>query len=109
MPDKIVYKREYTRTETRTYSSTTNRTYPDLNFYLAALSASPKWKFLWSDEFGMRSPRLLASRVSVTSGSSNRELTRYTYRVDARQRPTEVDIQDSDGAVYTLVITYVEK
>ena len=109
LPDKIVYKREYTRTEIRTYSSTTNRTYPDLNYFLADLSASPKWKFLWSDEFGLRSPRLLSGRVSVTTESAKREQVRYAYRMDARQRPTEVDIQDSDGAAYRLVITYVEK
>lgn len=51
---KVIHSYRYmevdqSRTDTRTYTSTTNRSYPDLNLFLATTAPTTKTKDLWSD------------------------------------------------------------
>ena len=102
---KSVFERGYVITVDQDYNTYVNRTYPDLNLFIYGLSASPVWKYLWSDQLGLRSRNLL----SVTNRQSTSPATEsYTYTLDSKGRPTEVEVNRTDGYSTILVITYAE-
>lgn len=102
---KSVFERGYIITVDQDYNTYVNRTYPDLNLFIYGLSASPVWKYLWSDQLGLRSKNLLSgtNRQSTSPATES-----YTYTLDSKGRPTEVEVNRTDGYSTILVITYVE-
>ena len=111
---KVVYSYSYmgvdqSRTDTRTYTTTTNRSYPDLNLFLATTAPTTKTKDLWSDQLGLRSTHLLSSFTEHFSHSGATIKKTFAYKLDAKGRPTEVALTDSEDSPRTLIITYLEK
>ena len=111
---KVVYSYSYlgvnqSRTDTRTYTTTTNRSYPDLNLFLATTAPTTKTKDLWSDQLGLRSTHLLSSFTEHFSHSGSTTKKTFAYQLDAKGRPTEVALSDSEGTPRTFIITYLEK
>ena len=102
---KSVFERGYVITVDQDYNTYVNRTYPDLNLFIYGLSASPVWKYLWSDQLGLRSKNLLSdtNRQSTSPATES-----YTYTLDSKGRPTEVEVNRTDGYSTILVITYAE-
>lgn len=102
---KSVFERGYIITVDQDYNTYVNRTYPDLNLFIYGLSASPVWKYLWSDQLGLRSKNLLSgtNRQSTSPATES-----YTYTLDSKGRPTEVEVNSTDGYSTILVITYAE-
>ena len=102
---KSVFERGYVITVDQDYNTYVNRTYPDLNLFIYGLSASPVWKYLWSDQLGLRSKNLLSdtNRQSTSPATES-----YTYTLDSKGRPTEVEVNSTDGYSTILVITYAE-
>lgn len=101
---KIVYIGHHTRTEMREYSTSANSTYPDLNLILSRLSTGTRVTYLWSNYLGLRSANLLTS----LSADDNSSMT-FTYKSDAKGRPTEVEVKANKEASHIYVITYLEK
>ena len=111
---KVVYSYRYlgvdqSRTDTRTYTTTTNRSYPDLNLFLATTAPTTKTKDLWSDQLGLRSRHLLSSFTEHFSHSGATIKKTFAYKLDAKGRPTEVALTSSEDSPRTLIITYLEK
>ena len=111
---KVVYSYSYlgvdqSRTDTRTYTTTTNRSYPDLNLFLATTAPTTKTKDLWSDQLGLRSRHLLSSFTEHFSHSGSTTKKTFAYKLDTKGRPTEVALSDSEGTPRTFIITYLEK
>ena len=111
---KVVYSYSYlgvdqSRTDTRTYTTTTNRSYPDLNLFLATTAPTTKTKDLWSDQLGLRSTHLLSSFTDHFSHSGATIKKTFAYKLDAKGRPTEVALTSSEDSPRTLIITYLEK
>ena len=111
---KVVYSYRYlevdqSRTDTRTYTTTANRSYPDLNLFLATTAPTTKTKDLWSDQLGLRSKHLLSSFTDHFSHSGATIKKTFAYKLDAKGRPTEVALTDSEDSPRTLIITYLEK
>lgn len=104
---KIVYIGDHTRTEIRGYSTSANSTYPDLNLILSSLSTGTRVRYLWSTPLGLRSANLLTSFSDADDGSTS--TTTFTYKTDAKGRPTEVEVKDNEESSYIYVITYLEK
>lgn len=102
---KSVFERGYVITVDQDYNTYVNRTYPDLNLFIYGLSVSPVWKYLWSDQLGLRSKNLLSdtNRQSTSPATES-----YTYTLDSKGRPTEVEVNRTDGYSTILVITYAE-
>lgn len=102
---KSVFERGYIITVDQDYNTYVNRTYPDLNLFIYGLSASPVWKYLWSDQLGLRSKNLLSgtNRQSTSPATES-----YTYTLDSKGRPTEVEVNRTDGYSTILVIIYAE-
>ena len=102
---KSVCERGYVITVDQDYNTYVNRTYPDLNLFIYGLSVSPVWKYLWSDQLGLRSKNLLSdtNRQSTSPATES-----YTYTLDSKGRPTEVEVNRTDGYSTILVITYAE-
>lgn len=102
---KSVFERGYVITVDQDYNTYVNRTYPDLNLFIYGLSASPVWKYLWSDQLGLRSKNLLSdtNRQSTSPATES-----YTYTLDSKGRPMEVEVNRTDGYSTILVITYAE-
>lgn len=111
---KVVYSYSYlgvnqSRTDTRTYTSTANCSYPDLNLFLATTAPTTKTKDLWSDQLGLRSRHLLSSFTDHFSHSGATIKKTFAYKLDAKGRPTEVALTSSEDSPRTLIITYLEK
>nr|WP_314774259.1 hypothetical protein [uncultured Porphyromonas sp.] len=111
---KVIHSYRYmevdqSRTDTRTYTSTTNRSYPDLNLFLATTAPTTKTKDLWSDQLGLRSTHLLSSFTEHFSHSGSTTKKTFAYKLDAKGRPTEVALTSSEDSPRTLIITYLEK
>ena len=111
---KVVYSYRYlgvdqSRTDTRTYTSAANRSYPDLNLFLATTAPTTKTKDLWSDQLGLRSRHLLSSFTEHFSHSGATIKKTFAYKLDAKGRPTEVALTSSEDSPRTLIITYLEK
>lgn len=111
---KVIHSYRYlevdqSRTDTRTYTSTANRSYPDLNLFLATTAPTTKTKDLWSDQLGLRSRHLLSSFTDHFSHSGATIKKTFAYKLDAKGRPTEVALTDSEDSPRTLIITYLEK
>lgn len=102
---KSVFERGYVITVDQDYNTYVNRTYPDLNLFIYGLSASPVWKYLWSDQLGLRSRNLLSGTNHQSTSPATES---YTYTLDSKGRPTEVEINRTDGYSTVLVITYAE-
>ena len=102
---KSVFESGSTVTVNHEYNTYENRTYPDLNLFLYGLSASPVWKYLWSDQLGLRSKNLLSdtNRQSTSPATES-----YTYTLDSKGQPTEVEVNRTDGYSTILVIIYAE-
>ena len=107
---RFVYHRDYTRTVDRTYTSTLNRTYPDINFILYSTLPAQEGKPLWTDQLGLRSKNLIASVTDKkdTFEASADNIT-YTYTLDAKGRPSTVEVNDGKSTPYVLSITYLEE
>lgn len=111
---KVIHSYRYlevdqSRTDTRTYTSTANRSYPDLNLFLATTAPTTKTKDLWSDQLGLRSRHLLSSFTDHFSHSGATIKKTFAYKLDAKGRPTEVALTSSEESPRTLIITYLEK
>lgn len=102
---KSVFERGYVITVDQDYNTYVNRTYPDLNLFIYGLSASPVWKYLWSDQLGLRSKNLLSGTKRQSTSPATES---YTYTLDSKGRPTEVEVNRTDGYSTILVITYAE-
>lgn len=102
---KSVFERGYVITVDQDYNTYVNRTYPDLNLFIYGLSASPIWKYLWSDQLGLRSKNLLSGTKRQSTSPATES---YTYTLDSKGRPTEVEVNRTDGYSTILVITYAE-
>ena len=96
---------QHTILEDHKYTTAINRTYPDLNLYLYGMAASSEWKYLWADELGLRSTRLLEGidRQSTTPLVKN-----FVYTYDSKGWPSKIVATSSDGITSHYVITYVE-
>ena len=107
---RFVYHRGYTRTVDRTYTSTLNRTYPDINFILYSTLPAQEGKPFWTDQLGLRSKNLIASVTNKkdTPDESAENIT-YTYTLDAKGRPSTVEVNDGKSTPYFLSITYLEQ
>lgn len=103
---KSVYTKGKTTTVNRKYTTIVNHTYPDLNLFLQGMAASVTWKYLWVDQLGLRSSHLL-SNIDRQSDTPTTEA--YTYKLDTKGRPSEVEVKRSDAYTNKLVITYAEK
>ena len=111
---KVIHSYRYlevdqSRTDTRTYTSTANRSYPDLNLFLATTAPTTKTKDLWSDQLGLRSRHLLSSFTDHFSHSGATIKKTFAYKLDAKGRPTDVALTSSADSPRTLIITYLEK
>lgn len=102
---KSVFERGYVITVDQDYNTYVNRTYPDLNLFIYGLSVSPVWKYLWSDQLGLRSKNLLSGTKRQSTSPATES---YTYTLDSKGRPTEVEVNRTDGYSTILVITYAE-
>ena len=100
------YTKGKTTTVNRKYTTIANHTYPDLNLFLQGMTASATWKYLWVDQLGLRSSHLL-SNIDRQSDTPTTEA--YTYKLDTKGRPSEVEVKRSDAYTNKLVITYAEK
>ena len=107
---RFVYHRGYTRTVDRTYTSTLNRTFPDINFILYSTLPAQEGKPFWTDQLGLRSKNLIASVTDKkdTPDESAENIT-YTYTLDAKGRPSTVEVNDGKSTPYFLSITYLEQ
>ena len=99
---KSVFERGYVITVDQDYNTYVNRTYPDLNLFIYGLSASPIWKYLWSDQLGLRSKNLLSGTKRQSTSPATES---YTYTLDSKGRPTEVEVNRTDGYSTILIIT----
>jgi hypothetical protein len=102
---KSVFESGSTVTVNHEYNTYENRTYPDLNLFLYGLSASPVWKYLWSDQLGLRSKNLLSG---TKRESSSPAIENYVYTFDSKGRPSEIEVVRTDGYSTILLITYAE-
>ncbi|WP_455107549.1 hypothetical protein [Porphyromonas sp.] len=107
---RFVYHRDYTRTVDRTYTSTVNRTCPDINFILYSTRPAQGGKPFWTDQLGLRSKNLIASVADKkdTPEAFADNIT-YTYTLDAKGRPSTVEVNDGKSTPYVLSITYLEE
>lgn len=102
---KSVFESGSTVTVNHEYNTYENRTYPDLNLFLYGLSASPVWKYLWSDQLGLRSKNLLSG---TKRESSSPAIENYVYTFDSKGRPSEIEVIRTDGYSTIILITYAE-
>lgn len=108
MPDVFTYE----------YTSMPNRSFPDLN-----LLTLPSWEyrethtFLWSHIKGLRSSKLISSRTLPLyhdpQTSNGTGIIRWTYKLDAKGRPYDIEATHFHDAFYdraiAFVITYLDK
>lgn len=89
-------------TEPRQYSTTPNRTYPDLNHFLRG----DLLESIWTDHFGLRSANLL-SDYTADLGTADQSVRSIKYKLDAKARPIEVESSNNGKLRYIYVITYL--
>lgn len=101
--------RQYT--EQRGYGDTKNNIYPDLNLFLQRLTLSSSMKYLWSDELGLRSDKLMSSyQLSTKPQDKGLETSKtFVYEFDRKGRPQSITVRGKDTQVNSVYrITYLE-
>ena len=108
MPDVFTYE----------YTSMPNRSFPDLNLLtLLPWEYRETYAFLWSHIKGLRSSKLISSRVLPLyhnpQTSNGTGISRWTYKLDAKGRPYDIEVTYFHDAFYdravAYVITYLDK
>lgn len=98
--------RQYT--ELRGYGDTKNNVYPDLNLFLQGLSLSSSMKYLWSDELGLRSDKLMSSyQLSTKPQDKGLETSKtFVYEFDRKGRPQSITVRGKNAqttSVYRVI------
>lgn len=109
---KEVYERDdLTATRLKEYTDIKNNIYPDLNLLLHRMFLSSYHKYLWVDEFGLRTPYLVKkATTSYTQRIPQSDnVLNYTYKLDDLGRPIQIERVDEYERTISYTITYVTK
>lgn len=95
------------------YTTIPNNIYPDLNNFLYFQRFTSWGESLWSDQFGIKSTKLLQSiKTSYSDDIGVKEEISCKYeKFDAKGRPIEITMRNVDisRAINKVVITYLDK